>query len=308
MVNLYPIVKVNQPSLKSVHLGLPLRSIVVKLQDLLTSSGKTFNKTFYEIKKAGNIQVHQKFNKYVILSTIMRDDLIAKVPFHMYVLAINTLKPNSCLTPDAETYESTTYRKNNKIYYDGKDVAREEIKRISAATLALKEIFPSQHFIGLVKGSGKEMIEQHARFLVSNGIDDLAFHIGDFMRFGIKENILRGKLYASSIKKIGKSLILHGMGCQSRLIEFSFADAFITYAHFVAARHGLKYNGTKKNPIKGGYSVNLVRNNLLELLKNIDNIRFQRKIEEVESIWDKASVIEGLLTPQVQAQVAAIQQ
>jgi len=278
MVRLYPIIKVNQPSLKTVHIGLNLPSIVVRLQDLLTSSGNSFNSTFYDIKNAGGIHAYKNFNGNIILYTIMRDDLIARVPFKVYVEAITALKPDSCFTLDAETYDSTTYWKNNVLYYDGRQVSLDEIRRISLATLALKRLFPNMHFIGLVKGSTPQMIKQHAQFLVSEGIDHLAFHIGDFMRFGVNENIQRGKLYASIIKSIGKKLYLCGMGCQSRLLEFSFADVYITYNHFITARHGMKYVSTKSVPSKGGYSVKLVCDNLHEIWKNVDKIKYQRKI------------------------------
>jgi len=307
MVTLCPLVKVNQPSLRTVHLGLPLSTIVIRLQDLLTPSGDSFNKTFHEIKSAGEIHAHQNFNQNIILSTVMKDNLIAKVPLKMYVEAIKILKPDSCFTPDAETYESTTYKKNNVLFYDGQKVATEEVKRISAATIFLKQMFPYQHFIGLVKGSTKEVVKSHAKFLVSQGIDDLAFHTGDFMRFGINDNIQRAKLYATAIKGIGKRLYLYGMGCQSRLLEFSFADAYITYNHFITARHGIKYHGTKQLPSKKGYSVNLVRNNLIELIKNVDNMKSQKNIMEVESEWGKVSVMTDLLMHPVQDMAVAMQ-
>jgi len=289
-------------------MGMNLPAIVVRLQDLLTPSGNKFNTTFSQIKTVGDIHNHQNFKGQIILSTIMRDDLIAKVPLNMYVEAIQVLRPDSCLTPDAETYESTTYWKDGQMYYDGKEVSSKEVIRVSSATMLLRRIFPNQHFIGLVKGSSAEMIENHAKFLVSQGITDLALHIGDFMRFGINDNIQRGKLYATIIRRIGKQLFLFGMGCQARLLEFSFADAYITYSHFIAARHGLKFAGTKAVSLDQGYSPELVRNNLQELLKNIKRIQFQRKLFEDEKEWDKAYVMEELLTHPMQGMATTIPQ
>ena len=117
MTKFFPILKINQPSLSAVHKNLPITVVIVRLQDLISHT-YNFNSVFDKIKDAGGIHNHLGFGGKVILSSIMRDDILPNFTAEKYSLAINQLKPNFYTTPDCETYEGEIIKlPDGRIFY-----------------------------------------------------------------------------------------------------------------------------------------------------------------------------------------------
>lgn len=268
MVKLYPIVKLNEPSLLKVWQGQGYDIIVVRVQDIVSLRTGKPNSTFYKIKECGGVHDFLGFDGKIILSLIMKDDLIAKFDEYKYADIINTLKPDFYTTVDAETYDQEF------------NLSKNEVKRCSIETARLKNLCPNSSPIGQVKGSCKKHLYSHIQLLKSIGIKDFVFHVGDFFRNGSPSMISKAKDYALFIKKNTDSLILYGMGCQKKLLEFCFADAYVTFNHFVKAVNGKKYSGTCEYNYGGGYKPEIVKANLDEIAKNIKNMQFQKKLFE----------------------------
>lgn len=293
MVEIYPVIKVNEPSISYIWQGLPLDCLVVRLQDLISPFTFEFNNVFYKIKEANGIHNFLGFNGKIILSLVMKDVFIHQFDEDRYAEVINTLKPDFYTTVDGETYEGEI------------ETSKQEIKRCFIETAKLITLCPNSKPIGQVKGCSKHHLLCHIHLLKSIGINDFIFHVGDFFRNG--EPIMRqlAKEYALLIRKYADTLILYGMGSQKRLLEFSFADAYITFNYFVKAINGKKYARVNKMDYLGGYSPSIVKHNLIEMIKNVANIKKQKKLieggvclweevkEEQEQLMLKAEVIKA---------------
>ena len=125
--------------------------------------------------------------------------------------------------------------------------------------------------------------------LNSLGIYDFVFHVGDFFRHGNPLFIQKAKAYVTFIKKRSKSLILYGMGSQKKLNEYSFADAYASMNYFIKALRRQEYIGTKTMGANERYSPLLARRNLIQMLKNIDKIKFQTKLTDYMEVstWEE---------------------
>ena len=266
MVKFYPVVKLNEPSLLAVWKGQGFDCIVVRLQDVISLRTGKPNKTFYQIKECGGVHNFLDFDGKIILSLIMKDELLPKFDEVRYSELINTLNPDLFTTVDAETYEHEFYTSKN------------EVKRSSIETLKLIKLCPNSKPIGQVKGSSKKHLYSHIQLLKSIGITDFVFHVGDFFRNGSPNMISKAKDYSLFIKKHVDSLILYGMGCQKRLLEFSFADAYVTFNHFVKAVNGKKYAGPCEYNYGGGYKPEVVKDNLTQIVKNMSKTNYQKKL------------------------------
>lgn len=281
MVILIPRVKLNNPSLLRVHSGLPIDAVVVTIQDLISPITTKPNKTFFQIKEAGGIHAFLNFRGTIILSTIMKDGLLVQLSVEQIAEVIATLRPDECLTIDAATYEGQTYWviENGipKLCYDNIEISRRNIQDSCSKTRQLMTLCPQQKFVGLVKGSTSEQIIEHAKFFRDLGITKMAFHTADFFRNGSPAMISRARLYAELVRKEADYLMLMGMGSQSRLLEFSFANSYVSFGHFVTAKNGKMFVGTKKAD-HGGYSTHIVRENLIQMIRNIKELESQKKI------------------------------
>ena len=89
--------------------------------------------------------------------------------------------------------------------------------------------------IGLVKGSDAYMIGEHVDSLSKLGINDMVFHVGDFLNRGRPVEASIARHYAGIIKRKGHSLFLYGIGAGKYLRKFFFADGFITQSHYINA-------------------------------------------------------------------------
>lgn len=241
----------------------------------------------------GGVHSFLNFKGTIILSTIMKDAILARLPIGDYVRIISIVKPDYCLTIDCETYEGESYWKVEagirKLCFDNCAVAQQNITRSRTETRQLMRTLPQQKFIGLVKGTTTEQVAEHARFFRSVGIHHMALHTADFFRNANPEMISKVKHYAQIVRKDAQTLTLIGFGSQKRLLEFSFADNYATFGHFVTARYGMQLVGTKK--IKsGGYSPSVVRTNLIEMMNNVRRLRHQKQLRiGGEYIWGGGS-------------------
>jgi len=235
-----------------------------------------FNKTFHDIKEAGGLHEFLGFDGTIVLSNIMRDELLAKMNPQTYAKVINTLLPDYFTTIDGETYEGEN------------DTSWREIERMLKESRTLMRKCPEAIPIGLVKGCTEEQIEFHAETFRNMGTDSLMFHTGDFFRNGSDiEMINRARFYASRIKPYTDNLILYGIGSPRRILEFSFADVYVTFNHFITAKMGMRYEG-RKMVRHQGYNQLLVHQNLHELIRNMQVIEQQKRLTNYgDVLWEE---------------------
>jgi len=267
MVILAPIVKLDAKETFDVFRAVPIKFIVVRLQDLISKRTYGFNKSYYDIIDLGSLHDFLHFHGHILLSLIMKDEIIANFRPSNYVTALASLIPDSCTTIDGETYEGEY------------SLSLKEIERIHAENKELVKLYPKCRYIGLVKGCTESQIKYHINLLKSLGIEDFVFHIGDFFRYGDPNMIRKARSLSYSIRQNTNNLLmLYGMGSQERLSEFSFADVFISFKHFVTAKNGMKFIGTKQIKYTGGYDSKILLNNFIQMYKNVESLKKQVKL------------------------------
>jgi len=266
MVILSPLVRLDDRETFRVIDVVPVKLVTVRLQDLILKKTFRLKKTYHDIISAGGLHSYLDFKGEILLSLIMKDEIIANLSTKKCAKLINSLKPDLFTTLDGETYEG-------EFSYSWKEIERinEENKVLLKSCLNCKPV-------GLVKGCSEKQIDTHVDFLKSQGIDDFIFHVGDFFRNGDVTLIRKSRSYCSRIRKKARKLYLYGMGSPRRLIEFSFADVYITFTHFVTARNGMKFCGTKRVNYCGNYTPERMVDNFIEMHKNITSINNQSKL------------------------------
>lgn len=276
MIELVPITEVNKKRMIGIAQSIPTKFVVVRLLDLISSKTLKLKKAFYDIKKAGGIHNYLNYHGSIILSLIVKDEMLSKLTPPDYAFIINTLKPNFYTTPDCETYEKE------------ETTSIEEIKKALFFTKELIKRCPYSSPLGHVKGCDEWMVERHVKMLKILGIKDFIFHTGDFLRGGNSNMITKAKNLVAKIRPHARHLLLYGMGSQEDITKFSFADAYITNTHLVTALNGRNFVGTKKIRYSGGYNPEIVRDNLIELYKNIKKLNEQKKLfEGGECPWEE---------------------
>ena len=266
---------------KSIKLAKAINPplVVIPLYDFICNSTAKPNGLFKKIKEAEGIHKYFDYNGLVILSTIMRDDLIKKFILpEQYEEIINGLCPDYYFTPDGETYEK---RENKSL---------REIIRLISITPQIIKLCQNSKPIGLVKGCNRSQILFHKNFLNKLGIKIFAFHTGDFFKNGDKNMIQRAKLYCSLIKEKDNFLILYGLGAPSRMLEFSFSDMFITYNHFVNAKHKKIFINKKKiklfkDSLQKDFVYRAALYNFKELSKYVSDLKYQTKLIGGKHKW-----------------------
>lgn len=266
MVELCPIVKLDAKQTFEVFRVLPIKLVVVRLQDLVSKRTYKFNKTYHDVVSVGGLHHFLGFHGHILLSLIMRDEIIANFDPSKYANAIESLIPDSCTTIDGETYEGEYSLSGN------------EIERIQRDNSELIRLCPYCRFVGLTKGCTENQIEHHAKLLKSLGMKDFILHVGDYFRHGDPNMIRKARSSAYRIRKHAKRLMLYGMGSQERLVEFSFADIYISFNHFVTARNGMKFVGTKKMKYACSYDPKIVIDNFIQMYRNVESLREQFKL------------------------------
>jgi len=267
MEGIIPLVKLdNRESIKPVR-AVNSRTIAVRAQDLIKKGTAQLSELFYKIKRSGGIHRYLDFKGEIILSTIMRDDLLMRVSNTLFFDLLEGLKPDYLLTIDCETYDNEY------------SFSRKQIIESLTRTVELMTLFPDIELIGLVKGCDRHQFLAHYRILKRLGIRTFAIHAGDFLRAG-ETQTQRVKSYASLIKEDNNAVLLAGFGCQRKLEEFSFVNGYITYTHMVNAQNGIIFNGRKKtrNHRMGYHEAGV--HNLKQMIINLKDSKNQAKLGE----------------------------
>lgn len=105
MVSLSPIVRLDFRDTFEVFRAFPVGLVVVRLQDVVSKNTYKFNKTYYDVISAGGLHDFLDFRGHILLSLIMRDELIANFGPENYAEVLNSLTPDYFTTVDGETYE-----------------------------------------------------------------------------------------------------------------------------------------------------------------------------------------------------------
>jgi hypothetical protein len=138
MVTLSPVVKLDAKETFDVFRVIPLKIIVVRLQDLILKNTYNFKKTFNDVISAGGLHNFLDFHGQILLSLIMKDEIVANFKPLKYANAINSLVPDFFTTIDGETYEGEY------------SLSLKEIQRIHAENKELIRLCPKYRPIGLV--------------------------------------------------------------------------------------------------------------------------------------------------------------
>ena len=252
----------------SIKLAKAINSpiIVIPIYDLISNITAKPNKLFGKIKSCGGVHNFLDYHGIIILSLIMKDELILKFSPKQYAEIINNIKPNTYTTVDGATYN----KQDSKAF--------KELKRLSKETTELLTLCPDIKPIGHVKGSNSIQIKLHLKYLKQLGINIFIFHVGDFFRWGDNSTIQQAKYFCSLIKDGGNTLLLYGLGSPKRMLEFSFSDLFITYSHFVNARNGRIFIKTKKQKFSNMSVYDAAIHNFKELSKYLENLKSQTKL------------------------------
>lgn len=266
MVTLSPVVKLTDKATFNVLRAVPIELATVRLQDLVSKKSFMFNKTYRDIISSGGLHNFLDFHGRILLSLIMKDEIIANFNPTKYASAINLLCPDLYTTVDGQTYEGEY------------SLSLKEIKRIHNENKELIDLCPKSKPVGLVKGCSENQIEFHVQLFKSLGIEDYIFHVGDFFRNGDPNMIMKARNLSHAIRKHAKTLILYGMGSQTRLQEFSFADVFISFKHFVTAKNGMRFARTKKTKYVGSYNSEIVTHNFVQMYRNLRSLEGQSKL------------------------------
>jgi len=266
MVIYSPVIKLDAKDTFDVLRVLPIEFATVRLQDLVLKNTFRFKKTYYDVISAGGLHNFLDFHGQILLSLIMRDEIIANFTPKKYAMAINSLIPDSYTTINGETYEGEY------------SLSLREIKRIHADNKELVTLCSKCQPIGLVKGCTENQIELHIKLLKLLGVEDFALHVGDFFRHGDITMMRKARSFASRIRRHARRLILYGMGSQDRLLEFSFADVYVSFKHFVTAKNGMMFVGTKEIKYSGSYDPKIMISNFVEMHKNLNSLSIQTKL------------------------------
>ncbi len=266
MVNIIPITKANDTGASRIALAVSSDFIVVRLIDFISLKTLQPNSAFTKIVRAGGLRSYYKEKRPFILSLIAPDHICAKFLPYDYAYFIKNLKADYFTTPDCETYD-----------HEGSTSIR-EIKKALILTEHLITLCKESKPIGQVKGCNESLVKEHAKVLSLLGIEYMLFHTGDFLRNGDQNMILKARNLAVCIRPYAKRLFLYGMGSQNNILTFSFADYYVTNTYFIAARNGKRFVGIKKYQYHGGYSLDVVRSNLTQLLTNIMSSREQKQL------------------------------
>ncbi len=272
MKQIIPITRLDDPGSLIPVRAVNSQSLVVRVQDLITESGVP-NSLFYKIKSCGGIHACLNYVGVVILSSVMRDNLLEKIDTTIYVDLIDGIKPDYYTTPDCSSYDLERAH------------SKKQISRSYEMTKQIIALCPDVIPIGQVKGADEEQIKQHYQMLHTLGIKIFIFHTGDFFRNGSDEQIQKAKYYASLIKKKDNLLLLYGFGSQKRLEEFSFADGYLTFNHYVTALNGMIFKGRKKYKYQGMHYTEAATRNLKQMHLNLIESKKQAKLFGGRKQW-----------------------
>lgn len=261
-----PVVRLDYRKTFQIASAVNVPIIVVRVQDVISKRTGEPNYLFKEIKSYGGIHNFLEYDGIIILSLIMRDELIWRFSPRQYSEIIRGLKPDAYTTVDGATYDKQELK------------SFKELIRLSKETKELLRLCPEIKPIGQVKGCNSMQIKLHLEYFKKLGINILIFHVGDFFRNGNESMIQKAKHFCSLIKNENNTLFLYGFGSQKRLIDFSFVDGYITYSHMINAQHRTILNGRKKEKNNCMTYDQAAIYNLKQMILNLKHIRKQTKL------------------------------
>jgi len=261
-----PLVRLDCENSRKLARALNSPVIFIPIYDLISDTNAEPNELFQKIKSQGGIHNFFNYKGIVVLSLIMRDDLIWKSLPKKYAKIINGIKPDAYTTVDGATYNKEELKSFN------------ELIRLSDETRELLKLCPNIKPIGHIKGCNSEQIKLHFEYFKQLGINVFIFHVGDFFRNGDESMIQQAKHFCSLIKQEDNMLFLYGLGSPKRMVEFSFADFFVTYGHFVNARNGKIFAGTRKINYSNMSVYEAAVYNFKELSNHLKKLKYQTKL------------------------------
>ena len=224
--------------------------LVVKLEDLITESGKKTKPIFHAVERAGGLHWFLDYDGKIVLSSIMSDKAISGLSLDMHAEIINATAPDYYITPDGETY------------IDERPLAAYEIRRMLGWTEYLLDHCSEPKPIGLVKGACLAQVESHTERLKDIGFNMFAFHAGDFIFRSSKKSINLAKTFYSAIRKKVPWLMIYGVGSDRYFRAFQRADCFATQSHFISAFRGREIGDTGMVPVSDPCSKSLIIRNI----------------------------------------------
>ena len=206
LVRLIPLTRLNCKNDKKLARAINSPVIVIPIYDFISNVTAEPNGLFNKIKSLGGIHNYLRDNglRYdclVILSLIMRDDLIWKFYPEKYAEIIKGIKPDTYTSVDGGTYNKQDIK------------SWKEVIRLSKETKKLIELCPDIKPIGQVKGCNSIQIKLHLEYLKKLGINIFMFHVGDFFRNGDESMIQQAKYFCSLIKDENNTLFGTAFKC-----------------------------------------------------------------------------------------------
>ncbi|MEN6442524.1 MAG: hypothetical protein ABFC71_02065 [Methanoregula sp.] len=251
---LIPVVEIGSDKTYNPQYVIPCESYVIKIGNLVNSTGMKFNKNYEMIRKVGGL--HNFFPKggKAILSSIMTDKKIAGFNREQFLSVIQATRPYSIITPDGETYRNELKRSNY--------VMEQSLDSIDY--LLDHDVRPDQ-MIGLVLGANIRQIDEYILELKQRKIPKFCLHTGDFnFRRGAKSKQIAID-YARHIRSQVPYLMVYGGGCRTFFQRYDFAHAFVTQSHIVAGFKHKKICRHGQKRYDGELSRDLIMSNLYEI-------------------------------------------
>lgn len=239
----------------------------------------TINHTIIKkIDAAGGLHKYLNFAGPIILSSIMRDEILDSCVCDTYIYLIKHLKPEYYLTPDGYTYRGY------------KIDSQSQIEKILGLTKILLRDCPGSEPIGLIKGCDHYQLDFHLAKLQELGIKRFCFHAGDFLYKESDYSKTQAAVFAKLLKEKGIYLIIYGIGSNTNFRKFHFADAFITNSHFMQAFNHRHIPGSMWITFKGKPNQDRIMENLRYLLRLINPPKDTSRL----STWLSTEIIDNI--------------
>ena len=79
MVEIVPITEINKKRMIGVAQSIPTKFVVVRLLDIISHITLEPKSVFYKIRNVGGIHNYLNYNGIIILSLIVKDDMLSKL-------------------------------------------------------------------------------------------------------------------------------------------------------------------------------------------------------------------------------------
>lgn len=248
------VVKIGSEETYHPHYVIPCESYVVRIDDLVNSTGIKFNKNFEIIKKAGGLHNFFPNHGKGILSPIMTDKKNAGFDRERFLSVIQATLPNSIITPDGETYVDDSKRSKYVIELT-----------LDSIDFLLDNGVNADQMIGLVLGANIRQIDEYISELQQRNLSKFCLHTGDFhFRRGNRSKQIALN-YAKHIHSRVPYLMVYGGGSREFFQRFDLAEAFVTQSHIVAGFKHKKICRYGQKRYDGELSWDFIMSNLYEI-------------------------------------------